>query len=334
MPTRPPNCRTVQINMKKFLPLILVLVIIIVFLCALCGCSDELLLYVPDGAPALSVANVINDGKVAGQKVKTVVTTGEDVVAKCASGEADLAVLPTNAALKICSEKDNYQIFSVNVYGVLYVVGTEQIESLADLQGQTLLSIGLGNTPEYVFKTICDKQGVIYADANGINIKYEADASTIIPQILQGKAKFALIGEPAVTQLISKAASQNKTVHNLFDLQKLWKDATDSDEVGYPQASMIVKKALLTDGFAEKLFQTLKNNYQFVTENASNLNALMQAAGSSLNIDYTVQILERCNLKLVAAADAKADVEKYLGAFAAMKKFLPIKDGVIYETGK
>ena len=322
--------------MKKILPIILLVTIILASLCALtaCGSGDELTLYVPDGAPSLAVAKIIYDGKVAGNPVNAVVTTGNEVIAKCGSGEADMAVLPTNAAVKICSENDAYQLFSVNVYGVLYVVGTQQITTLAELQGQTLYSIGLGNTPEYVFKKICDKQGVAYNGGSGITIQYEEDASSIVPKVLQGTAKFALIGEPAVTQLRAKATDKGLTIYNLFDLQQLWQDATGSDELGYPQASMIVKKELLTDSFARKLYKALEQNYDFATRNAGDINALMQGAGSSLNINYTVEILDRCNLKAVSATDAKEDIEKYLGTFAAMAKFLPLKDGVIYEASK
>lgn len=322
--------------MKKIVSITLSLIILtIAFAFGACnGETAELSLYVPDGAPALSVAKIIRDGMVGGNTVTTVVTTGEDVVAKCAAGEADLAVLPTNAAVKICSERDDYQLFSVNVYGVLYMVGTERIESISKLQGETLYSIGLGNTPEYVFKTICDKQGVNYDGKDGITIKYESDASTIIPQVLQGKVKFALIGEPAVTQITNKAASQGKTIYTLFDLQQLWQQATNSDELGYPQASMIVKKTLLNASFATKLLAILQQNYEFLTANVGDINALMRNAGSSLDINYTKEIIDRCNLKTVAAKDAKGDVEKYLGTFAAMAKFLPLKDGVIYEASK
>ena len=319
--------------MKKLITFTVILVLIMCA-CAFTACSgDELTLYVPDGAPALSVAKIIHDGKVGSNPVNTVVTTGEDVVAKCAAGEADMAVLPTNAAVKICSERDDYALFSVNVWGVLYIVGTEQIEDIAELQGQTLFSIGLGNTPEYVFKKICDTRGIDYNGGNGITIQYEADASSIIPKILSGNAKFALIGEPAVTQLTAKAAEKGKSIYNLFDLQLLWQQATNSDQLGYPQAGMIVKKSLLTNSFASALRAVLQQNHDFVTSNAGDINALMQGAGSSLNINYTAEILERCNLKLVAASDVKADIEQYLSTFAAMAKFLPIKDGVIYEAG-
>ena len=320
--------------MKKFISVTL-LIILIIATCALGACADEsLTIYVPDGAPALSIAAIMRSKTLGKYNVTSVVTTGEEVVAKCASGEADVAVLPTNAAVKICSTRDDYQIFSVNVYGVLYVVGTERIDTLCRLKGQTLYSIGLGNTPEYVFKTICDKQGISYDGGDGISIKYETDASTIIPQVLQGKAKFALIGEPAVTQLQNKAASQGKTVYNLFDLQQLWQEATGSDEVGYPQACMIVKKSLLTNDFAEQLTNCLSANKRYAMENPDQLKSVLMGCGSTLDIDYTADLIGRCNLAFISAAEAKADIERYLGAFQGMAKFLPIGDGVIYEASK
>lgn len=318
--------------MKKLVVFLIVAVTLLT--CILCGCtpSETITLFVPDGAPALAVANIINDKQVGGREVNTVVTTGEDVVAKCASGEADMAVLPTNAAVKICSDRDDYLLFTVNVYGLLYVLGTENISSIADLQGETLYSIGLGNTPEYVFKTICDASQVSYDANGGIEIKYEADGSTIIPQIVSGKAKFALLGEPAATNLINKAASQGLTVYRLFDLQQLWQQVTQSDSVGYPQASMIVKKDLLTSKFAQQLFLKLTDNYAFLTDNCNTLNDLMKQAGSSLDVNYTVEIIDRCNLKLTMAQDAKADIERYLETFSAMQKYLPINDSIYYEA--
>ena len=328
--------------MRKYLA-ILIVVTLIISVCAFAACDNNnegLTLYVPDGAPALSVAKIVSDGKVGKYDVKTEVTTGENVVAKCASGEADLAVLPTNAAVKICNTRSDYQIFSVNVYGVLYIVGTEHIESISELKGETLYSIGQANTPEYVFKTICDHAGVGYVDVddssaidgNKVNILYQTDASTIIPQILQGKVKFALIGEPAVTQLQAKAASQGKTVETLFDLQQEWKTATNSNEVGYPQASMIVKKRLLQSKFAKQLFNVLEANGEFVLSHCEQLNGIMSGAGSSLTLNYTADLLNRCNLTAISASSAKADIERYLSTFKALAEFLPIKDGIIYEA--
>ncbi|MCH5159920.1 MAG: hypothetical protein J1F66_03620 [Clostridiales bacterium] len=318
--------------MKKIA--LLLMITFVMLSCVLCACTsgEELTLYVPDGAPSLAVAKIISDGSVGGRKVNTVISVGEDVVAKCAKGEADMAVLPTNAAVKICSDRDDYLLFTVNVYGILYIMGTQNISTLSQLQGETLYSIGLGNTPEYVFKKICDVQNVSYETNGGVAIKYEADGSTIIPQVLQGKAKFALLGEPAATNLVNKAASQSKTVYRLFDLQQLWQQAVGSNSAGYPQASMIVKKDLLTAKFAKNLLQSLSDNYAFLRENCDTLNDLMKGTGSSSDVNYTVEILDRCNLTVIKAQDAKADIESYLATFSAMQKYLPISDSIYYEA--
>lgn len=323
--------------MKKYLA-ILVAILLLVSLCTMCACNNnggeqdqpkEITMYVPDGAPALSVANIINDKTVGNTIVNTTITTGEAVVAKCGNGEADMAVLPTNAAVNICSKRSDYLLFSVNVYGVLYIVGTENITSLSQLQEQKLYSIGLGNTPQYVFETICDKQGVSYnSGSNGITVQYEADASSIIPLVIKGDVKFALIGEPAVTQLSNKMASQGKSLYNLFDLQRLWKQATNSDVNGYPQASMIVKKSLLTNEFAQHLMTVLNENSSFLTENLSELNNIMKAAQSSLDLNYTAELLERCNLTVIPVKDAKADIATYLSKFGITN----IADSIYYEA--
>lgn len=319
--------------MKKFA---VVVMLLLVALCLL-GCQkpQQLTLYVPDGAPALSVASVISNQKIGNNPVDVVVTTGEETVAKCTSGEADIAVLPTNAAIKICSARQDYCLFSVNVYGLLYVVGTRQVE-LAQLAGQTVHSIGLGNTPEYVFKTILDSRNIAYEEGgegqDKVHLSYYTDGSTVILLVLQGKAEFALLGEPAVTNLIQKAASQNITVHRLFDLQQLWQQATGSDSAGYPQASLIVKKSLLTSSFARALQQAVEGNPQWLSANLQQLNQLMKDNGSSLDVNYTQQIIDACNLTPVMAQQAKADIEKYLQNFAGMSQLLPIDDSVYYQN--
>ena len=311
--------------MKKVIILVIALALI---MSVLVGCSGDkqISCYVPDGAPALAVAKIIAEGKIGDANVTTNITIGDDVVAKCASGEADMAILPSNAAVKICIDRSDYLMFSVNVYGLLYVVGTEQVATLAELCENTVYSIGLGNTPEYVMKKILDVNNVNYANT----FEYVSDGTTAVQLILGGKAKFALLGEPAATNIIQKAAEKGKTVYRLFDLQQLWQQATDSVEAGYPQASLIVKKSLLNGTFAQRLQQALQQNQQFLLDNLSQLNALLQGAGSSLDVAYTADIIERCNVRFALASECKTDLETYLSTFAAMQQFLPLAD-IFYE---
>lgn len=330
--------------MKK---ITLILIIFALAATVLCGCApaeeqpelpSEISLYVPDGAPSLSVADILNDKSVGGVAVNATITTGDDAFAKCTSGEADIAILPTNAAVKVLSARDDYCLFTVNVQGLLYLVGTSEISSLSDLMGQTVYSIGLGNTPEYVFKKILDSQSIAYCelgdtvDENKVNLKYEKDGSSIIPLLASGKAEFAVLGEPAVTQATNKLKSQGKTLYELADLQQLWQQATGSSQAGYPQASLIVKKSLVQNkSFADALYQKLSQNADFVEQNAGSINQLMQDNGSSLDITYTAEILQRCNLVCIKAESVKSDIESYLGTFSALSSLLPLDDAIFFD---
>ncbi len=330
--------------MKKLFSVLLLSILLVGAIVCVTACDNspegQLVCYVPDGAPTLAVANIMATKQVGNADVEVVVSTGNDVIAKCSAGEADMAVLPTNAAVKICSTLDDYQLFSVNVYGVLYVVGTQQISGLADLKGKVVHSIGLGNTPEYVFSKVLENAGVAFEknvdsakDSNTVGIKYYDDASSIVPLIVGGQVDFAVLGEPAVTNLKAKAATKNIAVHTLFDLQTEWKNAVGSDQEGYPQASMIVKKSWLQkQGFAKVLEKTIKENKQYLLDNLDTLNELMQSYGSSLNVAYTKEVIESCNLNVVMASEAKSDIETYLNEFPqAIRNFLPLADGVCYE---
>lgn len=315
--------------MKKISLIILTAVICVASFGAFAGCNRDnpLQIFVPDGAPALAVANIIDSSEAGGVKAKVTISTGDDVVSKCASGQADAALVPTNAAVRLCSVNTSYSLFTVNVWGLLYVVGRQDVQSLAELNGKNIASIGLGNTGEYLFKRILAFSG---ADG-GVNIEYVDDGTTAIGMLMQDKCDFALLGEPAATNAISKAQANGKTLYRVFDLQQLWQEVTGSNETGYPQASVIVKKSLLEQsGFADALYETLTANGAFLTANASKLNGLLASAGSLLNVNYTADVIDRCNIKTVKANGVKKEIYDYLSEFG--EQFIKLlKDGIYYE---
>lgn len=325
--------------MKKIISAITTLIVIVACLCALVACDGGLQLYIPDGVEVLSVANIINDGRIGGAKrVSTHITEkDDDAIAKCNSGEADLAILPTNAAVKICSTSGRYVMFSVNVYGSLYIVGTRQIESLKDLQGERLFSIGKGDFPETVLKKICSAQNVGYREYDGddtlfgyIMVKYFDKASTVIERVLQGEADFALLEEPYASRLVGGLLESGKTAYNLFDMQTLWQASFESEQSGYPQASLVVKKDLLTGDFGKRLENALAGNAEFLKQNVDKLGDILQKAGSALTVKFTQEFVDRCNTRFIPAADARADLEKYIEALGGMDGLLPLKEEIFY----
>lgn len=323
--------------MKKIAVLSLLIAICTLLSVTVVACGDgldeQLQIYVPDGAPALAVASVIKNSAIGSYKANVTVTTGENVKAKCASAnpEADVAILPTNACVAICSSTDAYRLFTTNVWGLLYVIGYEDISDLSELKGKTIASIGLGDTGERLFKRILDERNVSYTDKDGVAIDYVADGTTAVGYLMQGKCDFALVGEPVATNAINNAKVKGKTLYRVFDLQLLWQEVTDSDISGYPQASVIVKKSLLERaGFADALYGALSQNSLFLASNVEGLTELLQSAGSSLKTAFTADIIESCNLNAVKACQIKSEIQSYLeqlgNKFAQM-----LKDDLYYE---
>ena len=58
--------------------------------------ADEIRVYMPDGAPAIALSKFMHEGYA--DTVFTVVPNGEILRARVASGDADLAIMPINAA--------------------------------------------------------------------------------------------------------------------------------------------------------------------------------------------------------------------------------------------
>lgn len=319
---------------KRFLIAILVVFCMSIALTFVgCDNGEQLQIYVPDGAPSMAIANIIESGSIGKHKTAVTITTGENVKAKCASAkhEADIAILPTNAAVAVCSTTDAYQLFTTNVWGLLYVIGSANVSDLSELNGKKVASIGLGDTGERLFKRILDDNNVSYDDSNGVTIEYVAEGNTAVGYVLQNKCDFALVGEPVATNAINNAASNGKTLYRVFDLQQLWQDVTSNDEAGYPQASVIVKKSLLShEGFATALFDLLSQNNAFLSQNVTRLNDILASAGSSLKAPLTSEIVERCNLRTVKAIEIKQEIHSYLsqlgGQFAGM-----LKDELYYD---
>ena len=254
---------------------------------------------------------------------------GVDVRAKVLNGEADIAVLPTNMAVSLYNAGCNYIMTSVNVWGVLYLVGRTQLTSLQELVGKVVYSIGQANTPEYVFKTILDENGVPYCDYNSTEVTDKVmmdysltDGSKIIPKLLSGDVQYAILGEPAVTNAIAKCQQKGITLYNVFDLQALWDQvfvakypqyATQSSYVGYPQACVIVKKSLATEEFVATLVAKLQANSQFIEDNAGQLSQILDTG-----LQYTAQTVAKCNVRVVEANSVKQRLEQYLDAINAV----------------
>lgn len=316
----------------KLIAVAVCIIVVAALMCSLVACNPandkELTFYLPDGAPALAVASLFETKQIAGRSLQLNITTGADVQAKVLNGEADIVVCPTNMAATLYNKGADYKLISANVFGLLYLVGNKPATDLNDLVGKVVHSIGKNNTPEFVFKKILANADIEYVDSDvavegKVAIRYYGTGGEIIPRLKSGEVDYAILGEPAVT----KAG-----VNELFDLQTLWKQATNLDE-SYPQAGVFVKSELLDDTkFIDELLQALTSNTQYLQNNSDKIASLLVQNGSAdfNGTTFTANVLERCNIRCVKATDCKTQLTKYFEAIATINPSFKLPNDGFY----
>lgn len=307
--------------MKKIL-LFLVTVVLTVA-CALgvtaCNKSDDggkLSVYVPDGAPALSVAtlsespdfnvNVIDAGTI-NTKV-----TGENP-------QADIAIMPLNAAVKLLGNGEKYKMLGTVTHGNLFLLkkeGQADIASPADLtklSGKTVGVINLANVPGLTFKVILHDNGI--ENVNLVNVT----PLQVVPT--NSDCDYFVVFEPLATTKIS--ATQGK-LSLAGDLQTLY-----GGENGYPQAVAVAKKSVIENNAAavDKFIASFAETESWLLSESASPEQIISAIDTMTNGDLqhtfnadnlTKSVIQNCGIRFVAAADCKEEVKTFMQKFNAV----------------
>ena len=314
--------------MKKFLSLFLgLLIAFTTFSLVACDTPDSqsqtLKMYAPDGAPALSIAKFINDNEnfIDGVTVDYNVVSANDIGPKMAQGQADLIVMPINAASKLykANASDPYKMVAVVTHGNLFLMSSEPTD-LDGLKGKVVGVIGQGLVPDLTFRSVLKAHDLLdfvqvgEAPVEGkIVLRYFNDAPSMIPLLKQGVLSVGLLPEPACTNLTKVA---NNYTWNRIDVQELY----DSEAKSYPQAVLMVKSSVLTKypTLVEKISEKFDLAVQWVVENPANAvttvaSKLAQGLTPSLNANnINAQVVENCKIKWLASSDAKEYCRKYI----------------------
>jgi|AGTN01.1.fsa_nt_gi ABC-type nitrate/sulfonate/bicarbonate transport systems, periplasmic components len=332
--------------MKKTLSIVIILILAIAGISVFAACEKktenetvDVKIVVPDGAPALAIAKLLKDKPAyEGYNITYEIVAGaQEISAAMLNGDADFAIAPTNIA-SILYNGGIAKLLSVNVHGVLYLVGTDNVASLAGLKGKTVYNIGQGGTPDITFKYLLSQNNIAYgetADENTVGLQYVSSGAELIPILKLAKQNsqeaYGILGEPAATQAIRAAG-----VTRLFDIQALWENLTSA---AYPQASFIANNSFLTaknKPFIEWLLTRIEENDQWIKDNPAEAGQALKDAGSTLTVTFDTAIIDNCNVETVRAAEAKLEVNAYLSVLFGFQANsvggkLP-DDGFYYEA--
>lgn len=227
------------------------------------------------------------------------------IMSELVSGKLDIALLPANVAA-VAYNKTNHGIsaIDINTLGVLYcVTGDENIKSVKDLAGKTVLSTGQGASPEYVLNYLLEKNGVTDCD-----VQFKSEATEIAALLKQDPAQIAILPQPFVTV----ATAQNDQLKVAFSLTDEWKSVSPDSKL--LTGVTVVRNEVLENRAAE-VDQFIADHQASTEKAATDVDAtaeLVAKYGIIAKAPVAKKALPNCNIVAIAGDEMKTDLAGYL----------------------
>lgn len=227
------------------------------------------------------------------------------IMSELVSGKLDIALLPANVAA-VAYNKTNHGVsaIDINTLGVLYcVTGDENIKSVKDLAGKTVLSTGQGASPEYVLNYLLEKNGVTDCD-----VQFKSEATEIAALLKQDPAQIAILPQPFVTV----ATAQNDQLKVAFSLTDEWKSVSPDSKL--LTGVTVVRNEVLENRAAE-VNQFIADHQASTEKAATDVDAtaeLVAKYGIIAKAPVAKKALPNCNIVAIAGDEMKTDLAGYL----------------------
>ena len=131
----------------------------------------------------------------------TVAGAADELTGRLIQGDLDIAALPTNAISALYNKTGGEIVcLGVNTLGVLYILENgESIETIADLEGKTVLASGQGSTAESVLNHLINEHGL------NVDIFWASEHTEAATLAITGEYDIVMLPEPFVTNVMSKS---------------------------------------------------------------------------------------------------------------------------------
>lgn len=264
----------------------------------------------PAGAPTLSMIKMFKENPSFGEHVEVSyesVKSPDLMASRIISGEVDIAVVPTNLAATLYNRGVDYKLAASSVWGILYVVGNEEMTSWEDLRGKEIYTMGRGMTPDIVFRYLLSNNGI--DPDNDVTLTYMGEATELASAFIAGKSAISIMPEPVLSNVMMK--KQDTKI--VLDLQEEWSKLNNGDS-SYPQASLMVRNDVVENNpeLIEMFLQEYESSISWLVTNAEKAGEYSEALETGLSKGVVVAGLQRSNIEYRSSKTAREAIEKYL----------------------
>lgn len=242
----------------------------------------------------------------------TLAGSADEVTPALIKGDLDAACVPANLAAVLYNKTEGGVVcLAVNTLGVLYIVENgEEIRSIEDLKGMTIVSAGKGSTPEYGLRYLLSENGV--DPDKDVTIDWKSEHSECVAALASGAAAVAMLPQPFVT--VAQGKLENLRV--ALDLTAEW-DALDNG------SAMVTGVAVARRTFVEEHPEAVDRFLESYSDSAAWANAnpagaaeLIAEYGIIENAAIAEKALPHCNIVCLAGQEMYEKLSGYLQILA------------------
>ena len=242
----------------------------------------------------------------------TLAGAADEVTPALIKGDLDAACVPANLASVLYNKTEGGVVcLAVNTLGVLYIVENgEEIQSMGDLRGKTIVSAGKGSTPEYGLRYLLSENGV--DPDRDVTIDWKSEHSECVAALASGAATIAMLPQPFVTA----AQGKIETLRTALDLTAEW-DALDNG------SAMITGVAVARRAFVEehpeaveRFLEEYADSVGWVNANPAEAGALIAECGIVESAALAEKALPHCNIVCLTGQEMAEKLSGYLQALA------------------
>ena len=291
-----------------------------------------------DGAPLLSMTYMMSDefAGIDGYDISFTMTNDSDaLVTALLNEEPDFAIAPINIAAMMNNNGSGYRLAAVTIWGIMHIVSDQDVSTLEDLKGETIVAFGRSGTPGITLRSVLRQNNIDFDEPDSANftpapdrisIIYLTAASDVRDAIATGMdvggkpVSFGLLAEPVATAITGFANNAGRAGFTAkINLQTEW--ARNNNGEIYPQAALIFHERLLTDnaGFVNEFIAMAEQSSIFANNNPIEAGDLAVSLDSIAIPNGTVvgnaHSAGRLPMSFAYAADVKIIVNAYLQAF-------------------
>ncbi|WP_422481632.1 ABC transporter substrate-binding protein [Pleomorphochaeta sp. DL1XJH-081] len=230
-----------------------------------------------------------------------------EVIARLANGELDIAALPTNVAANLYAKGVPVKTAAVVGEGMLLFLTTDKtITELSDLQDRKISIPGSGSTPDQMTKILVSALGFDYE--SDVQLDYSiASPAQLAQMMIAGKLDLAVLPEPFVTMVLNA----NEQAVPLLDVQVLWSALTGTGN--YPMTVIVVSDGFIAE-HSDRLplvMGAIKDSVEWVNANPGDAGVMIEEAGI-MKAAMATPAIPRCNLVFRTATEGYDAMDTYL----------------------